>query len=93
MKNLNKIFYVSIILILFSSCANTVDVQDCVVYNPSGFWSGLWHGITLPFSFIGSLFSDNIAIYSINNNGGWYNFGFVLGTTAAFKTTTTKSKK
>ena len=29
--------------------------------------------------FIGSLFFDDIAMYAINNNGGWYDFGFVLG--------------
>ena len=37
------------------------------------------YGIILPYSFIGSLFSDTIAIYSVLNSGGWYDFGFVLG--------------
>ncbi len=40
---------------------------------------GLIHGWLVPFSFVGSLFSDNIAIYAVPNNGGWYDFGFVLG--------------
>ena len=31
------------------------------------------------FSFIGSLFDSDIAIYATNNNGGWYNFGFCGG--------------
>lgn len=44
-----------------------------------GFWAGLWHGMIAPFAWIGSLFYDDIAIYAINNNGGWYDFGFVLG--------------
>jgi len=39
----------------------------------------LWHGIVIPLTWIGSLFSENIAIYAINNNGGWYDFGFVFG--------------
>ncbi len=45
----------------------------------AGFWLGLWHGFIAPFTFIISLFSDNVNFYEIHNNGGWYNFGFVLG--------------
>ncbi|HOP12418.1 MAG TPA: hypothetical protein PLH09_00460 [Lentimicrobium sp.] len=32
-----------------------------------------------PVSFTGSLISDSIAMYAVNNNGGWYDFGFVPG--------------
>jgi len=39
----------------------------------------LWHGFIAPVSFFVSLFSDNVALYAVNNNGGWYDFGFVLG--------------
>jgi hypothetical protein len=45
----------------------------------AGFWLGLWHGMILPFSFIVSLFSEKVSIYEVHNNGGWYNFGFLLG--------------
>jgi hypothetical protein len=45
----------------------------------AGFWLGLWHGIICPFTFIISLFSNNVHMYEVHNNGGWYNFGFVLG--------------
>ncbi len=45
----------------------------------AGFWQGLWHGIILPITFIISLFSENVHFYEVHNNGGWYNFGFVLG--------------
>lgn len=44
-----------------------------------GFWGGLWHGIIAPFSFIGSLFSKDVAVWAVNNNGGWYTLGFLLG--------------
>lgn len=66
-------------LIPLSSCADVQHVEDCLTYSTYGFWSGLWHGFIAPFSFIGSLFSDEIALYAVNNNGGWYDFGFVLG--------------
>ena len=45
----------------------------------AGFWKGLWHGFIILFSFIISLFNDNVTIYEVNNNGGWYNFGFLFG--------------
>jgi hypothetical protein len=31
------------------------------------------------FDFIGSLIWDDVAVYATNNNGGWYDFGFVGG--------------
>ena len=68
------------ILVMFvSSCAKSVSVTECLADQPLGFWKGLVHGLILPFSFIVSLFDETTAIYAINNNGGWYNFGFVLG--------------
>ena len=41
--------------------------------------SGLWQGIIVPITFIISLFSDTVSIYEVHNNGGWYDFGFVIG--------------
>jgi hypothetical protein len=45
----------------------------------AGFWAGLWHGIIAPITFIMSLFSDNVDVYEVHNNGNWYNFGFLIG--------------
>ena len=45
----------------------------------AGFLRGLWHGIIAPFTFFVSLFTDGIHMYEVHNNGGWYNFGFVIG--------------
>ncbi|MBN1799779.1 MAG: hypothetical protein JW822_14475 [Spirochaetales bacterium] len=47
--------------------------------NVAGFWSGLWHGIITPVTFIISLFSPHVNIYEVHNNGGWYNLGFIFG--------------
>jgi hypothetical protein len=44
-----------------------------------GFWLGLWHGLIFPLAWIASLFTDKVAIYSVPNDGGWYNFGYFLG--------------
>ncbi|NMB91261.1 hypothetical protein GYA37_00235 [candidate division WWE3 bacterium] len=45
----------------------------------AGFWSGLWHGIISPITFFISLFTDDVSVYDVHNNGNWYDFGFVLG--------------
>ena len=45
----------------------------------AGFWKGLWHGLISPITFIISIFSKKVNFYEIHNNGGWYNFGFVIG--------------
>lgn len=77
---LHNILYILLVLFLLSSCAEvSPHVETCITNEPYGFWSGLWHGIILPFSWIGSLFNDQIAIYAYDNNGGWYDFGFVVG--------------
>lgn len=66
-------------ILLLSSCADV----STVCAEPSemlyGFWYGVWHGAIVLWSWIGSWFSDDIAIYAINNNGGWYDFGYILG--------------
>ncbi len=65
---------------MFTGCAEvSPHAADCVTSDPYGFLGGLWHGLILFFSFIGSLFNDDIVIYSFNNSGGWYDFGFMLG--------------
>jgi hypothetical protein len=45
----------------------------------AGFWLGLWHGIISPITFIISLFTKDVTLYEVHNDGNWYNFGFVLG--------------
>lgn len=50
----------------------------------AGFWLGLWHGIISPVTFIVSLFSRNVGIYEVHNNGDWYNFGFMVGIAIIF---------
>ena len=45
----------------------------------AGFLPGLWHGIISPITFIISLFTDDVSVYEVHNDGNWYDFGFVLG--------------
>ena len=69
----------SFLLLTMTGCADSVSFARASELYPVGFWHGLWHGGIAPFAWIVSLFSDNTAIYAIYNNGGWYDFGFVLG--------------
>ncbi len=45
----------------------------------AGFWLGLWHGLIALITFVISLFTDSVSVYEVHNNGGWYDFGFILG--------------
>jgi len=75
-----KTVLVFALFLVLTSCADvSPHVQECVTSQSYGFWSGLWHGFIAPLSFFGSLFSNDIAFYAYDNNGGWYNFGFVIG--------------
>ena len=79
MKKLSLFLIGAMSLLLFSCVATPVDMSACVTETPANFWEGLWHGMIAPFTFILSLFSDSIQLYDVNNNGAWYDFGFVLG--------------
>ena len=46
---------------------------------PANFWLGLWQGLIVFLSFIASWFDNNIVLYQVNNNGFWYNLGYVIG--------------
>jgi hypothetical protein len=58
-----------------NSAEKTPDAQGKI----AGFWKGLWQGLISPITFIISLFTKNVRLYEVHNNGNWYNFGFVLG--------------
>lgn len=76
-----------ILLLLAAGCApgpNQLAGTPDNAGDVAGFWMGLWHGFIAPVTFIISLFSDNVHLYDVHNNGNWYNFGFVLGLAIIF---------
>ncbi|MBN2102574.1 hypothetical protein JW835_00870 [bacterium] len=83
-----SIYYLLIISVLmFAACAaGSNDMADSVnqAGKIAGFWKGLWHGFIVLFTFVISLFSDKVNVYEVHNNGGWYNFGFILGVMTFF---------
>jgi hypothetical protein len=85
-RNLVIILLIAISLVLTACAAgpnvlrNTPDEDGEV----AGFWKGLWHGLISPITFVISLFSKNIYVFEVHNNGGWYTFGFLLGASMTF---------
>ena len=79
---MRRVILASALLLLLSACAAgpnpAVDVPSADG-ELAGFFSGLWHGIIVPVTFVISLFTENVSIYEVHNTGGWYDFGFVLG--------------
>lgn len=80
-KLTHLLFMAVAMMFLFTGCADASHVQECLPpeEHTYGFWGGTWHGMIMVFSFVGSLFNDNIAVYAVNNNGAPYDFGFVGG--------------
>ncbi len=87
MKRLFGVLIILMMLIAISGCASgpndLVNIPD-EEGEVAGFWQGLSHGVISPFAFLISLFSDAVHIYEAHNNGGWYNFGFLLGASIIF---------
>ncbi len=61
-----------------AACAATQSAGAVEAQAP-GFLLGLWHGFIFPIAWIVSLFADNVAVYAVPNNGGWYDFGYFIG--------------
>ena len=70
-----------ILVPLLLALAACVAVQAPTAVSPvaPGFLHGVWHGFIFPVAWIVSLFTDDIAVYAVPNNGGWYDFGYFLG--------------
>jgi hypothetical protein len=71
-------------LLTLSACAAGPNAMVDTGPDPAGFWLGLWQGLISPITFLISLFTSGVNIYEVQNNGNWYDFGFMLGVSAAF---------
>ncbi len=90
---MKMILLVLSMVLLLTGCADNIPYDQVSKVEPVGFLHGLWHGIIIVFAFIWSLFDDSAAIYAAYNNGGWYDFGFVIGILARVAITFTRSNK
>ena len=72
------------VLVLAACAAGANTVAQANQPDAAGFRLGLWQGLISPITFLISLFNDHVNIYEVNNNGNWYDFGFMLGVALAF---------
>jgi hypothetical protein len=71
-------------LLTLSACADGPNAMVDTGPAPAGFWLGLWQGLISPITFLISLFTSQVNVYEVQNNGSWYDFGFMLGVAMAF---------
>lgn len=78
MMNRTRIFVLATLALTLAAC---VARQAPTAVSPTapGFLEGVWHGFIFPIAWIVSLFTDDIAVYQVPNNGGWYDFGYFVG--------------
>ena len=76
--NRTRVFVLIAMSLTVAAC---VAKQSPTAVNPAapGFLEGVWHGFIFPIAWIVSLFTDQISVYQVPNNGGWYDFGYFIG--------------
>ena len=85
-----------LLVLLLSACAAGANPESSVPNTDgdlAGFWMGLWHGLIAPIAFIFSLFTDNVNVYEVHNNGNWYDFGFMFGLSASLGGSSRSAKR
>ena len=76
----SRLFYILLVIcLLLTITACTAGDPQFTSEDPAGFWYGLWHGVISVITLVIHVFNENVAVYEINNSGGWYDFGFLLG--------------
>ena len=85
-----------LLVLLLSACAAGVNPEVGMASGEgevAGFWLGLWQGLIAPITFVISLFTDNVNVYEVHNNGNWYDFGFVFGVSMSLGGSARSSKR
>jgi len=86
-KRVILLILLGIFILLLVGCAPVENPKmnaDLVEGTIAGFWYGLWHGLIMPVTFVISLFTSKVGVYEVYNNGGWYNFGYLIGLSIIF---------
>jgi len=70
------------VLAVFTGCVPGDGAND--IFNPAGFFYGIWHGWIAPVSLIMSIFNNQYSIYEINNTGLLYDLGYYIAIISGF---------
>ena len=72
-----------VLILMMAACSTPNPLKNVPLEKTGkvyGFLDGLGNGVTAVFAFIGNIFEDSrYNIYQVHNNGGWYNFGYLIG--------------
>lgn len=71
------VLFLALAALLLAGCAP--NNHPATPAGGAGFFQGIWHGFIVLFTFVVSLFNDNVGIYETMNSGKLYDLGFVLG--------------
>jgi len=80
MRRVAVVLVLVLMVLLLASCvpgSNPARNEPAPGEGVAGFWRGLWQGVIAPFTFVISLFTDDVNVYEVHNNGNWHNSGFV----------------
>lgn len=75
---MKRVTALALVTLMLAACTATQSPAAVQATAP-GFWLGVWHGFIFPVTFIVSLFTDDISIYAVPNNGAWYDAGYFVG--------------
>ena len=75
---MKRILIVTVLALALTACIAT-EAPSAINPAAPGFWLGVWHGFIFPVTFVFSLFTDDVAIYAVPNNGNWYDAGYFVG--------------
>lgn len=75
---MKRVTALALVTLMLAACTATQSPAAVQATAP-GFWLGVWHGFIFPVTFIVSLFTDDISVYSVPNNGEWYDAGYFIG--------------
>lgn len=74
-----RLAWLALASMLFVACA--AGNPQFTSQAPAGFWYGIWHGLISFVTLVVGLFNDHVKVYEVDNTGGWYDLGFLLGVT------------
>ncbi|MBV2121392.1 MAG: hypothetical protein KUF74_08055 [Candidatus Thiodiazotropha sp. (ex Ctena orbiculata)] len=75
----SSIRFIAVLLLAVALTSCTAGDSQFTAESPAGFFWGLWHGVISVISLVTHLFNDKVVVYEVDNSGGWYDFGFLLG--------------
>ena len=76
--NKARVFTIVGLALILAACV-AQQANSAISPSAPGFLEGVWHGFIFPVAFIVSLFTDQIAVYAVPNNGTWYDVGYFVG--------------